>query len=588
MTRPIRRSLPIVLAVAGLLLAGPGARAQTFTRITDPANPVVNDALESGGGSWEDVNGDGLLDLFVACGNLTSQNDRLYVNLGGMAFRSVVTGPVVTKGGTSIGGCWGDWDADGLPDLWVTNRSSFGNFLFHGLGDSLFVNVVTGDPITDRGNSNSASWVDADGDGDLDLYVVNFTEDDLFYRNDGPPAWTLARASISGPGSGADFSIHGAWADFDNDGDADLFLGKAGLQDDDLWINQGSLTFIRRIILDGRATLGASWGDFDNDGDLDLFAANFNNQASILYRNDGSPAWSLTPVTTAVFPTHAVSAVGSAWGDVDNDGDLDLLVAADNTNEALFLNSGPPGYTFTQVTTGPLVSSGGSSFGCSFADIDRDGDLDAFVANRTDQPDFLFRNDGPAGHWLTLRLRGVGLNPSAIGARVRLRATIGGAPRWQMQEVAAMSGYNSQNPELHFGLGDATFADSLEVRWPDGALQSAVLVAGDRWLEIVQGEPVVGVAAIAARVPAAPEIRSVAPNPAHGPIRVTLALPAAGGARLELIDLAGRQVAARTLPALGAGEHVVTLALASRPAPGVYFVRLSQGGRWDGARVALR
>ena len=82
---------------------------KTFVRVTDPGNPVVNDTQESGGGSWEDLNGDGLLDLFVAYGNLSNQNDGLYLNLGGTNFLKVVTGPVVTRGGTSIGGCWGDW-----------------------------------------------------------------------------------------------------------------------------------------------------------------------------------------------------------------------------------------------------------------------------------------------------------------------------------------------------------------------------------------------------------------------------------------------------------------------------------------------
>src|SRR6185436_20864056 len=111
---------------------------------------------------------------------------------------------------------------------------------------------------------------------------------------------------------------------------------------------------------------------------------------------------------------------------------------------------------------------------------DRDGDLDAFVANISAQSDFLFRNDGPTGHWLTLRLRGNAANRSAIGARVRLRATIGGVPRWQMQEVAAQSGYNSQNPELHFGLGDATTADSVDVRWTNGTHAITTNVLGDQ------------------------------------------------------------------------------------------------------------
>jgi len=577
MPRPVLSVLACL--AAAVLCAGP-VSAQTFVRITDPGNPVVNDALDSGGGSWEDINGDGLLDLFVGCGNLSNQNDELFLNLGGMNFRKIVTGPVVTKGGSSIGGCWGDWDGDGVPDLWVTNRTANGNFLFHGLGDTLFADVTTGDPITDRANGNSSSWVDVDGDGDLDLYVVNFGANDFFYQNSGPPDWTLTRTAVTGIGIGNASSINAVWGDFDNDGDPDVFIGNAGTENDDLGINQGGLVFTKRVIPDGQSTLGASWGDFDNDGDLDLFAANFGT--SILYRNDGAPAWNLTPVTTAVFPAYTTNAIGSAWGDVDNDGDLDLLVSSNNSSEALFLNSGPPGYTFTQVVTGPLVTSGGASFGCSWADVDRDGDLDAFVANISGQNDFLFRNDGPTGHWLTLRLRG-NVNRSAIGARASVRATIGGVPRWMMQEVMPQSGYNSQNPELHFGLGDATMADSIDVRWPNGTHAISVNVAGDRWLAIDQG-PQVGVP-----LPGRPRglaIRSVTPNPSHGALRVAFSVPGAGAARIELIDVSGRRVALRTVESAGVGEQVMQLSPGS-VAPGVYVVRLTQGGASANARTVL-
>lgn len=580
MPRPVASIVPA--CVAAVLCAGV-LHAQTFVRITDSGNPVVNDTQESGGGSWEDIDGDGLLDLFVAYGNLSNQNDGLYLNLGGTGFLRVVTGPVVTKGGSSIGGCWGDWDADGLPDLWVTNRTPNGNFLFHALGDTSFADVVTGDPITDRANSNSASWVDADGDGDLDLFVLNFGADDFFYRNSGAPSWSLARTPLTGIGVGTENSIHATWGDFDDDGDPDVFIGNAGTQNDEVGINQGGLVFTKRVILDGSSTLGGSWGDYDNDGDLDLFAAMFG--VSILYRNDGAPSWNLTPVSTSVFPIHSANSIGSAFGDIDNDGDLDLLVSNNTGNEALFVNSGPAGgYTFTQVVSGPLVTSGGASFGCSWADLDRDGDLDAFVANINGQPDFLFRNDGPAGHWLTLRLRGGGANRSAIGARVRVLATIDGIPRWQMREVTSMTGYNSQNPELHFGLGDAVVADSIDVRWPDGTHEVSLHVAGDRYLELFQGQPV-GVP-FGGRATGGLVIRSISPNPGRGALRVSFVLPREGAAEIEMFDLLGRRIGIRELPAAGAGEHVVTLS-SGPAAPGIYLVRLTQGGVTASARAVV-
>ena len=146
---PVRHSMACGAALLALTLAVGLAHAQTFTRITDPTNPVVTDAFNSGGVSWIDLNGDGLLDLFVANGNLASQDDNLYLNLGGGNFYKVKTGQVVTSGGSSIGGAFGDYDNDGLPDLFVTNRNNVGNFLFHGLGDSSFVRIFTGQPANE-------------------------------------------------------------------------------------------------------------------------------------------------------------------------------------------------------------------------------------------------------------------------------------------------------------------------------------------------------------------------------------------------------------------------------------------------------
>src|SRR5262249_31978609 len=148
--------------------------AQTFTRVTDPTNPIITDQFQSGGGCWVDLVGDGYLDLFVANGNLTNQPNALYRNMRPGGFVKVVTGNVVTDGGSSIGGTFGDFDHDGRLDLFVTNRNNFGNFLYRGLGDTVFAKVTGVPPVTDIANSNSSSWVDLDGDGVLDLYVVNF------------------------------------------------------------------------------------------------------------------------------------------------------------------------------------------------------------------------------------------------------------------------------------------------------------------------------------------------------------------------------------------------------------------------------
>src|ERR1700759_1856587 len=120
------------MLLAFFMFAEHSAFGQTFTQITDATNPIVCDTGSSGGGSWIDINNDGLLDLFVANGNLSSQNNSLYLNTGNGNFIKVKSGNIVNDGGSSIGSTWADYDNDGFLDCFVTNRNNFGNFLYHG------------------------------------------------------------------------------------------------------------------------------------------------------------------------------------------------------------------------------------------------------------------------------------------------------------------------------------------------------------------------------------------------------------------------------------------------------------------------
>jgi hypothetical protein len=449
--------------------------------VTDPANPVVNDQYESGGGSWIDVDRDGYLDLFVAHGNLSSQNNSLYINDRAGGFRKITTGTMVTDGGSSIGSTWGDFNNDGKLDLFVTNRGSFGNFLYLGNGDTTFVKVTTGSIVTDHANSNSGSWVDLDGDGILDLYVVNFQGNDYFYRGNGSPQFDFTRVDTILPvNDGANFSIAGSWGDMNNDRRPDLFVGNAGTQSDALYINNGNLQFTKITMADGKATLGGSWGDYDNDGNLDFVACNYTGQTNILYHNSGPPSYQLIPVSGSAVSADAGNYVGSAWGDYDNDGYLDLFIANDGGQSLLLHNDGPPNYTFTKITGADPVTNVGNSFGAVWADYDGDGQLDLFVANRLNQKDFLYHNGGDSNRWVEFNCTATATNKSAIGAKIRLKATVNGAPEWQLREVPAQTGYNSQNLTLHFGLGDASIIDSLRVEWPSGADELFTGVAADR------------------------------------------------------------------------------------------------------------
>lgn len=565
----------------GLSLA-PAAGAQTFVRVTDPANPIVNEAFQSGGGCWVDLVGDGYLDLYVANGNLTNEPDALYRNDRAGGFRKVVGGNVVQDGGPSIGGTIGDFDNDGRPDIFVTNRNFWGNFLYRGLGDTLFAKVTTGRPVTDFGDSNSSSWVDIDNDGDLDLYVVNFQATDFFYRNDGAPTFTFTRVDTTRLSTGTEFSIPGAWADCNNDRLPDFFVGNAGTQSDYIYLNRGGLNFTKTTLVDGKATLGASWGDYDNDGYLDLFVAHYTNQKSTLYRNAGPPNFTLVPVDTSIVSNEIGKWVGSAFGDIDNDGDQDLYVANDGAAGALYLNAGPPGYGFGKVTTGPVATDVGNNFGAVWGDYDRDGQLDLFVANRLAQGNRLYRNQGNPNHWLTIRCAGTSSNRSGIGAHVTVYARINGVPRQQLREVTAQTGYNSSNLDQHFGLGNAARADSIRIEWPSGLTDTWRNVLVDRWMKLVEGGATSAVEPPPVADDAGLRLLPGAPNPFTQAVDLAFELPRPGRARVELFDVRGRRVRTLLEGVLPAGPHTVRLTAADDTPAGVYFVRLSTP---DGVRA---
>jgi len=154
----------------------------TFTRVT--SGDIVNDEGRSTMGNWADCDNDGSLDIFVA--NWNGENNFLYLGTGGDQFVRVATGGIVNDGGFSACGAWGDYDADGVLDMFVPNTQGGGNFLYHGQGDGSFERVTSGAVVDDiLEHSVTGIWGDYDGDGDLDLFVANQGGKSALYRNDG-------------------------------------------------------------------------------------------------------------------------------------------------------------------------------------------------------------------------------------------------------------------------------------------------------------------------------------------------------------------------------------------------------------------
>ncbi|MBT4504860.1 MAG: VCBS repeat-containing protein, partial [Gemmatimonadetes bacterium] len=201
----------------------------------------------------------------------------------------------------STGAAWGDYDGDGDLDLYVTNWGTAvtvpANALYENGGDGSFLDVAADRGVANKGNSLAPAWADYDNDGDLDLYVGDFFDQDFLYANqDG--AFTevgRSRKTINLVRQGSVTAV--AWADYDNDGFLDLYLGKL-FYDNELYHNSGDGTFLQVLDLglgDRRDTQGVVWVDYDNDGDLDLYLSN-REQENALYRNDLSERGSFADV----------------------------------------------------------------------------------------------------------------------------------------------------------------------------------------------------------------------------------------------------------------------------------------------------
>jgi len=326
----------------------------------------------------------------------------LMISVTGYAqiFTLVTDSDVVSDGGHSIGCSWVDFDNDGDLDLYVTNGIVNGfenNFLYENDGTGNFTGLTNSLTVLDKQFSESSSWGDFNNDGWIDLFVGNSHwggsayKDFLFLNLPNEDFVKITEGQIVN--TQAD-SRSIAWGDYDNDGFIDIFIAnESGVNY--LYHNEQDSTFSRisagDITSDNFSSAGCAWTDFDLDGDLDLFVANQGNQKNNLYRNDGQGVF--TSQTGSVLANDNGNSIGCSWGDYNNDGYPDLFVANySNQNNFLYENNGDG--TFTKITAGDIVQDNGNTFGSSWSDYDNDGYLDLFASNLNNQNNFLYHNNG--------------------------------------------------------------------------------------------------------------------------------------------------------------------------------------------------
>ncbi len=461
-----------------LLAICQGAAAQQF--ILNDATVTNVDNHPSFGAAWVDYDADGDEDLFVV--HMQAPNS-LFRNDGNSKFSKVpfaASDEMPPDSDPSFSTSWADFNNDGRLDVFVGNFGTPSR-LFEQMPDGVFRSVF--DSLFEKHGATvqGSSWVDVDRDGDLDLFLATKDQPDVLFENLGSDGFQ--KMSQSALDEQRTRSHDAAWSDIDLDGYPELFVADNSEAGNRLFANDAGNLRPTAMEKTPVVSIGATWVDFDNDLDLDLFVSNALGKPDELFENDNG---TLAPAAANDLTSAETNSMGACWGDYDNDGDQDVLIAnSGNQANSYFRNVGNG--QFDRVADSVLSKTERSSRGCTNSDYDNDGDLDVFVSNGfgDDDRNQLFTNSGNDNNWVVLTLVGMNM-PTPIGARV-LVSTGDGRNR-QMREVASSSGaYGHNSLNVHFGLGTATDLDAVTVRWPDGDTENFENLEVNRRYRLTQG-----------------------------------------------------------------------------------------------------
>ena len=469
-------SMPPRIAPGGVLRAGrPSERSIRFMDVSKSAGVDLD--LISVSATWVDFDDDGLLDLFVCNGY--NQRDVLYRNRGDGSFDDVTEAAGLMSYEWSTHAQWLDCDNDGYIELFLHSKRY--NQVFRNTGRNIYSDVTN---LFRNLQGVAAIWADFNNDGHLDCYAgrrdINIEKKgsppDLLYKWIGENQYDEMGIDAGVAGE-ADFNCAN-WVDFNNDGFLDIFVINTNRQPDHLYRNMGNETFVDVFshtgIHDNDGT--SLWGDFNNDGRIDLFIAEY--ELSALCRNEGDGTFKDVTKESGI----TLASPTSCWVDVDNDGYLDLQTVVDANAYGgpaihVFFNSGNGSFREVSLELGdpPIPSIMNSAWG----DYDQDGDLDLYLTGRAKNR--LYQNAGGMNHWIKIQPVGNRSNRDAIGARVKVMS---GALK-QFRDVGIGHMYQSPTRQtLQFGLGQNTIVDSIIVAWPSGVIQDTCHIPVDQTIRI--------------------------------------------------------------------------------------------------------
>jgi hypothetical protein len=544
---PIKTTLPPITVDFRDIATVAGLTAENVSG--NPAKKSYIIETTGNGVTIFDFDNDGLMDVFLPSGT-TLEGDQstshLYRNTGpqsgepgvaGPRFEDVTAKTGLARNGWAQGACAADYDNDGNTDLFVTYWGH--SVLYRNLGNGKFEDVTekTGLRSDAVRWDTGCSFVDYDLDGKLDLVVTGYVDLDLskipapgqngfcqwkgmpvmcgprglpsgrnlLFHNEGGKFRDVSEASGIGKRTGC-YGFTAITSDFDNDGYPDIYVAcdsTASL----LYHNRKNGTFEEMGIATGaalnedgqeQAGMGVAVADFDEDGYLDIAKTNFSDDTPNLYRNNRDGTFTDQVYQSGLGAHTQYLGWGIQFIDVDHDGRKDLLIVNGHVYpevdkarvsttyrqpRLLYWNVGGGKFKEITETAGPALREQWSSRGLAAGDLDNDGALEVVISNMGGRPSLL-KNYGPKKSWLLVRCRGTKCSRDAVGAR----AYVYSAGQRLSGEVQTGTSFLSQNdPRLHFGLGDATSYDRIEVQWPGGGREVFPGGAANRIVSLTQG-----------------------------------------------------------------------------------------------------
>jgi hypothetical protein len=499
-----------------------------------------------------DTNNDGWLDIYLVngstydaeAGKITPPKAALFHNNHDGTFTNIAAKAGVTNDRWGFGVAIADYDNDGWPDIYVTNFGK--NRLYHNNHNGTFTDVAEKAGVALGNWSTGATWGDYNGDGRLDLFVPGYVHYDLanqpasgdkgvaysfcqfrgenvscgprglkgepdhLFHNNGNGTFTDVSEKAGVADGNGYYGLTSVFVDVNNDGKPDLLVGNDSTPNY-LYLNKGDGTFEDISYASGfalnengreTATMGIAVGDYQNNGQVDLFNTTFSDDYNPLYRNDGDANFTDISYQLGIAETTVpFLGWGSGFIDFDNDGWKDIIVSNGHVypivdkepwgttyaqRPLLFHNIGGKHFELMPAVEGTALAQTYVGRGLAVGDLFNDGKLDV-VINVLDGPPALLRNvSADKHHWVEFKLVGGTKSPrDAVGTTLYLSAN---KIRQRGDVISGGSYASTSDPRLHFGLGDASAIDDIEVHWPSGSIEHFPVPQIDRIITLTEGQ----------------------------------------------------------------------------------------------------